>query len=192
MRADQIERPQPNYGLCRVEAALADFFHIKSAFRTSFLARIKNFQRLGISEEIKTGRGRAASYSPHHALLLGLAIEMGAIGCPPETAVSLIKTHRVDICRAVKRVLKSQNETLFCIVQASSISGLSSASSEYLEFVGQSPFLKILSEPKPDALFRVAAFSFSGLVSGISRSISCQSDAERDAFMAGLFAWDGQ
>lgn len=71
-----------------VEALLADVHGIASDRRTAFQARLKNFLRLGLLDDVKAGRGKAAKYEIHHILTLAVALEFAQLGMTPERIVT--------------------------------------------------------------------------------------------------------
>jgi len=97
-------------GFAQVESVLAEVNWIASDKRTAFQARLKNFQRLGLLENIPEGRGKAATYDAHHVLMLGLAVEFGQLGFAPDTTVSILKRNRAHVVRAIASIPRNEKE----------------------------------------------------------------------------------
>ncbi len=97
-------------GFGYVEAVLAAVNSVASNRRTAFQARIRNFQRVGLLDDIKPTRGNVPRYNPHHLLLLGLSVELAQLGVTPERAVRLLNenmTHVVIASRIASNWLMS-------------------------------------------------------------------------------------
>lgn len=97
-------------GFAQVDAVLAEVNWIASDKRTAFQARLKNFQRLGLLEDIREGRGKAAAYDAHHVLLLGLAVEFAQLGFAPDMTVSILKRNMAHIVRAIASIPRDEKE----------------------------------------------------------------------------------
>lgn len=85
----------------RVEAILADVHGVASDRRSALQARLKNFMRLGLADDVKAGRGKAAKYEAHHILQFALALELAQMGVGPERAVHIIQRNIPSIAAAV-------------------------------------------------------------------------------------------
>lgn len=97
-----------NFG--RVEAVLAEIHDIASDKRTAFQARLKNFLRLGLVDQVKAGRGKAATFEAGHVLLLELALELTQMGVGPERCVSIIRANIPRIAGAVNASIATTRE----------------------------------------------------------------------------------
>lgn len=95
-------------GFAQAEAVLAETNFIASAKRTAFQARLKNFQRLGLFEDVSAGRGKAGRYEAHHLLLFGLAVELAQLGLPPETIVAIIRRDTPRVAAAIRTIPKAK------------------------------------------------------------------------------------
>lgn len=84
-----------------LESLLGRVHEVASDKRMAFQARLKNFLRLGLIDDVKAGRGKAAKFEAEHILMLALAIELSQIGVSPEKAVSIIRNNISKIAAAV-------------------------------------------------------------------------------------------
>lgn len=94
----------------KVEALLAEVHDIASDKRTAFQARLKNFVRLGLVDQVKAGRGKAAHFSAEHLLMLELALEFAQMGVGPERTVKIIRANLDHIAAAVKASIATTRE----------------------------------------------------------------------------------
>jgi hypothetical protein len=78
------------YTYGQVVRALAEVFHIPSERMMAFRARIKNFQRVGISMS-SPGKGKKIQYSFENAFLLALTLEFSEFGIDPTFIAKILK-----------------------------------------------------------------------------------------------------
>lgn len=73
-----------------VEALLAQINGIRSDKRATFMARLKNFLRLGLLPGSGQGRGRPSTFGPLEIFILALAVEFTRCALSPEAVVDLL------------------------------------------------------------------------------------------------------
>ncbi|ALR22062.1 hypothetical protein [Sphingobium baderi] len=185
-----------------VEAALAHMHGIASHKRTAFQARLKNFLRLGLLDDVKAGRGKAAKYEAHHILLLALGLELSQMGVAPERSVELIKNNIGRISLAVLDSISTKPEgfgsdwsptAIFfdpgALAQLTTI-----PDQEVLVLFGKTENLKDLTASFFAKHTRLAMISISGLLVGIGESLSSSipagfKDFAERAFATALVEW---
>jgi hypothetical protein len=179
-----------------VEAALAGVHAIASDKRTAFQARLKNFLRLGLLDDVKSGRGRAASFDADHILLLAVALELTQLGAGPELAIGMVRGSIGRIAQGVMDTLcpaGAPDHAIFCRATVSSLEDLSNWKDSMLGIqCGKASYaidmLKLVSE-HPDGLFRIAIFSLSALILQLPGILKPNDDDYREHFRARLQAW---
>lgn len=103
--------PEVSISFAVLEAILSTVHRIKPDKRTAFQARIKNFQRLGMLEDLITVKGRPTEYEPHHVYLMALAIELTQLGLTPDGIIEFYARSKYGVAiaagaavRALRRV----------------------------------------------------------------------------------------
>jgi hypothetical protein len=164
-------------GFAQAEAVLAEVNSIRSDKRTAFQARLKNFQRLGLLQDVREGRGKAGRYEAHHLLLLGLAVELAQLSFGPEFSVHFLRNRIGEVAAAVR--LPARDEGWSPRILGISPFGLVSLMKKFREepvpfhsFFGT---IEALRKELDEVLFirpqRVALINVSGLVSRIGHAL---------------------
>lgn len=85
-----------------LEGRLARMHDIAIEKRTQFQARLRNFQKLGLPEDVGGGRGKTVYYGVGHAVELALAVELTQLGLVPERVISVFRQNKFPIFMAVR------------------------------------------------------------------------------------------
>lgn len=92
-----------------VEAWLREMHDIDHANESAFYARMRNLLNLGLSADVRSGRGRAAQYSAEDFWKMAIALELLQLDVGPSRVVDLVNrswsTIRADILE-IHRALK--------------------------------------------------------------------------------------
>lgn len=179
-----------------VEAALSGLHAIASEKRTAFQARLKNFLRLGLLEDVKSGRGKAASFEAHHIVLLAVALELTQLGAGPESAIDMIRGSLGRLAQGVMDSLvpaEALDTAVFCRATVSSLEDLSNWKDSMLGIqCGSASYavdlLKLVGE-HPDGLFRISVFSLSALILQLPHLLKPHEEGYRDIFRTQLRGW---
>ena len=180
-----------------VEAALAALHAIASDKRTAFQARLKNFLRLGLLQDVKSGRGKAASFDAHHIVLFAVALELTQLGARPELAVEMTRGSLGRLAQGVidTQVPNPQNlkAAVFCRATISALEDLSHWKDSTLGLqCGEARFavdLLSLVADHPDGTFRISIFSLSGLVLQLPGHLRRNDDRYALEFWTRLHEW---
>lgn len=180
-----------------VEAALAALHAIASDKRTAFQARLKHFLRLGLLDDIKAGRGKAAAFDAQHILLFAVALELTQLGAGPESAVAMTKGSLGQLAQGVldSRVPHPEQlkSAIFCRATVSTLEDLSNWKDSLLgvqcgEAAYATDMLKIVAT-HPDGAFRISIFSLSALVLQLPGHIRANDDDYAAHFWTRLYEW---
>src|SRR5215510_3979945 len=60
--------------------------------RTTLRGRIKNFQKLGVPFDLRSGRGKKLEYDRDHVYQWALCLELAEFGIDPSVIVALLRT----------------------------------------------------------------------------------------------------
>jgi hypothetical protein len=90
-----------------LEAVLAAIHGIADSKRTAFQARLKNLHRLGLPIDLKTEKGKAATYSAGQVVEMALATELTELGLPPERVVRVLTLNWYPSAMAISIAARS-------------------------------------------------------------------------------------
>lgn len=102
--------------------------HIPEERRSTFVARLKQWQKMGFPEGVNVGRGVRVGYGATQLYQLALHMRLLALGLTPERAQRVIKhgwtRFRSGIADVTRRMAERQFEYLYFIVQYHALSDL--------------------------------------------------------------------